>query len=32
MLQSIRYSLDAIRDEACELVRKGVVDLLAAAE
>jgi hypothetical protein len=25
MLQ-VRYSLDAIRDEACELVRKGIID------
>jgi Domain of unknown function (DUF4327) len=26
MLQYTRYSLDAIRNEACELVRKGIVD------
>lgn len=26
MLQHIRYSIDAIQDEACELVRKRVVD------
>ncbi|NJR60015.1 MAG: DUF4327 family protein [Cyanobacteria bacterium CRU_2_1] len=26
MLQYVRYSLDAIRDEACELVHKGIVD------
>lgn len=26
MLKSIRYSLDAIKDEACELVRQGIVD------
>ena len=26
MLQHVRYSLDAIRDEACELIRKGVID------
>jgi len=26
MLQQVRYSLDAIRDEACELIRKGVID------
>lgn len=26
MLQYTRYSLDAIKDEACELVRKGVID------
>ncbi|WAL58407.1 DUF4327 family protein [Thermocoleostomius sinensis] len=26
MLQSVRYSIDAIRDEACELVRQGKVD------
>ncbi|NJO72599.1 MAG: DUF4327 family protein [Leptolyngbyaceae cyanobacterium RM1_406_9] len=26
MLQSIRYSLDAIRDEACELVHRGDID------
>ncbi|NJN86401.1 MAG: DUF4327 family protein [Leptolyngbyaceae cyanobacterium SL_7_1] len=26
MLQQVRYSLDAIRDEACELVRQKVVD------
>jgi hypothetical protein len=26
MLQYIRYSLDTIRDEACELIRKGVIN------
>ena len=26
MLQQVRYSLDAIRDEACELIRKGSID------
>lgn len=26
MLQQVRYSLDAIRDEACELVRQGAID------
>lgn len=26
MLQHVRYSLDAIRDEACELIRKGMID------
>lgn len=26
MLQHVRYSVDAIRDEACELVRKGAID------
>jgi hypothetical protein len=26
MLQYIRYSLDAIKDEACELVRQRLVD------
>lgn len=26
MLQQLRYSVDAIRDEACELVRRGVID------
>lgn len=26
MLQHVRYSLDAIRDEACELIRKGTIN------
>lgn len=26
MLQHVRYSLDAIRDEACELIHKGVIN------
>ena len=26
MLQHVRYSVDAIRDEACELVRQRVID------
>ena len=26
MLRHVQYSLDVIRDEACELIRKGVID------
>jgi Domain of unknown function (DUF4327) len=26
MLQYVRYSLDAIRDEACAFIRKGVIN------
>lgn len=26
MLQQVRYSLNAFKDEACELVRKGVIN------